>query len=109
VSKSRLEEVLAIELSHDGIPYEREVRFHPKRRWRFDFVFPGREKLAVEIDGGTWQQGRHQRPEGYQADCEKMNAAALMGWCVLRFTGKMVLDGDAVATIKEALDAKADE
>lgn len=66
-----------------------EHRFHPSRRWRFDWAWPER-KIAVEIDGGIWIQGRHNRASGYLADLEKLNAAAEMGWRVLRFaTGKI--------------------
>lgn len=59
---------------------EREFRFHPVRRWRFDMAWP-RIKLAVEIDG----RGRHQTIAGVRGDCEKLNAATVLGWRVLRF------------------------
>lgn len=66
-----------------------EFRFHPDRRWRFDYAWPDR-KVAVEIDGGVWIQGRHNHPTGYLRDMEKLNAAAELGWRVLRFaTGKV--------------------
>jgi hypothetical protein len=70
----------------------REYRFHPQRRWRFDFAWPSR-LVALEIDGGKWTRGRHQRPQGSQKDMEKLNNAILMGWRVIRATG----DGDLVA------------
>lgn len=57
-----------------------EHRFHPTRRWRFDFAWPAC-KVAVELEG----RGRHQTVAGVRADCEKYNTAALMGWTVLRF------------------------
>lgn len=57
-----------------------EHKFHPTRRWRFDFAWPN-EKLAVEIEG----RGRHQTFIGFRNDCEKYNAALLLGWRVLRF------------------------
>lgn len=60
-------------------------RFHPTRRWRFDFAWPDC-KLAVEIDGGQFTHGRHLRPRGFQEDCEKLNAATLAGWRILRYT-----------------------
>lgn len=61
----------------------REHRFAPPRRWRFDFAWP-EYKVAVEIDGGQWKTGggRHNR----DSDREKMNAAAALWWCVLRFS-----------------------
>ena len=56
------------------------------RRWRFDFAWPDR-MLAVEIDGGAFSGGRHTRGAGFSEDCRKLNAATLLGWRVLRFTG----------------------
>jgi very-short-patch-repair endonuclease len=79
-----------------------EYRFHETRKWRFDFAYPERQ-IAIEVEGGTWQNGRHNRAKGYESDCEKYNTAALRGWTVLRFTGDMIKRGDAVRMIEEAL------
>jgi very-short-patch-repair endonuclease len=68
-----------------GIECSKEYRFHPTRKWRFDYAFPA-HKTAVEVDGGLWIQGRHNRPKGYINDMEKFNTAASMGWVVLKFT-----------------------
>lgn len=67
----------------------REHQFHASRRWRFDFAWPD-QQVAVEIEGGTFsrRQGRHNSGIGHHRDCEKYNAAALLGWCVLRYTTK---------------------
>lgn len=73
-----------------GVPLpEKEYRFHPVRRWRFDFAWPDLS-VAVEIEGGVWTRGRHTRPLGYEADLEKYNTAALLGWTVLRYTPAML-------------------
>ena len=102
---SALEEMFALHVRADGLPApEREYRFHPERRWRFDFAWPDR-KLAVEIEGGQWVLGRHQRPDGFEKDCEKYNAAALAGWRVLRFTGRQVKSLEALRVVGEALNA----
>lgn len=79
-----------------------EQRFVESRRWRFDFTFPN-HMLAVEVEGGTFSSGRHSRGRGFEADCEKYNAATILGWRVLRFTTEMVKDGRAIATIEQAL------
>jgi len=101
--KSHLEERLAIDLRSLHVPpFVREHRFNPPRRHRFDFAWP-EHMLAVEVDGGTHMRGRHNRPKGYEADCEKANLAALAGWRVLRFTGRMVRSGEAAKVIAEAL------
>lgn len=68
-----------------GVELEAEWRFHPTRRWRFDYAIPAL-KIAIEIDGGVWEYGRHNNPQGYINDMEKLNTAASMGWLVLRFT-----------------------
>lgn len=72
-----------------GQPFYDEYQFHPERKWRFDFAWP-REKVAVEVEGGTWKHGRHNRGAGYAADCEKYNTATLLGWRVFRLTGDML-------------------
>lgn len=96
------EEALALHLKVEKIAFEREYRFHPVRKWRFDFAFPAL-KLAVEIEGVTPAGGRHQRIGGMKADIEKYNTAALMGWRVLRYTTDMVMRGDAVNDVMAAL------
>ena len=79
-----------------------EFRFDPVRKWRFDYAWPER-MLALEIEGGTWTGGRHVRGKGYERDCEKYNAAALLGWKVLRVTTAMMSDGRALACLETAL------
>ena len=73
---------LAIEL---GIPKPvAEYRFHPTRRWRFDAAYPS-HLIAVEYEG---MSGRHQTWTGFIGDCQKYNAAAVMGWLLIRVTCK---------------------
>ncbi len=101
--RTRLEDKLCAQLRALGVADPvREHRFHPVRRWRFDLAWPDR-KLAVEVDGGTWSAGRHVRGAGYERDAEKFNAAALLGWTVLHFTGAMVRSGEAAGKVAEAL------
>jgi very-short-patch-repair endonuclease len=80
---------------------EREYRFHPRRRWRFDFAWP-RQRLAVECDGGQWapRGGRHNSDR----DREKLNEAARLGWRVLRFSSSM-LSQDPAACVQVLEDA----
>ena len=64
----------------------RELRFHAKRKWRFDFAWPG-YRVAVEMDGGIFTGGRHSRGGPQYADgAEKRNAATMLGWRVLTYT-----------------------
>lgn len=68
-----------------------EYKFHPTRKWRFDFALPAL-KLAIEIDGGAFlaNGGRHGRGMGMVKDCEKYRAAADLGWLVWRFSPKCI-------------------
>jgi len=103
MAKSELEIMYAWQVKHFGLPEpQRQYRFHPKRKWVFDFAWPP-VKLAVEIEGGTWSNGRHTRGSGFEGDCEKYNTAALDGWLVLRFTGGMVHSGAARLVTEAAL------
>jgi len=106
--KSNLEALLESQMTHLRFPpFEAEYRFHPTRRWRFDFAWP-ELKLAVEVDGGTWTYGRHSRPLGIEQDCEKYGEAQLLGWTVYRCTGSMVKTGKAFATIKKLIELAAE-
>lgn len=79
---------------------EREYKFHPDRRWRFDFAFPSL-MIAIEVEGGVWKMGRHTRGMGFKKDSEKYNAASLLGWRLLRFESSGVRNGDARRLIEE--------
>lgn len=83
-----------------GLSPVREFRFHPVRQWRADFAFPDK-MLLVEFEGGVFAAGRHTRGAGFVADCEKYNAAALLGYHVLRFTDKHVRNGEALVAIEQ--------
>ena len=98
-------ELLCIQLAQAGIPgVVSEFRFHPKRRWRCDCAIPDR-KLAVEIEGGIWTNGRHTRGSGFVKDLEKYNELAVRGWRLLRVTPKQVKTGDACELVERALTA----
>jgi len=66
-----------------------EHKFHPVRRWRFDYAIP-EIKLAVEYHGHSGFIGKgssgHSTIKGLTNDCEKMNSAITLGWTVLAFT-----------------------
>ena len=86
---------------------ECEYRFHPVRRWRFDFAWPT-VQVAVEMEGGIWTRGRHTRGKGFEADCEKYNAATALGWRVFRCTAGMLEDDpySFVTIVREAIEKK---
>lgn len=80
----------------------REHRFAPPRRWRFDLAWPD-QRLAVEIEGGIWIQGRHNRGEGFLKDCEKYAEALCRGWRVLRIPTDWFSNGMAMRYVRRAL------
>ena len=98
-----MEEQFALHLRAAKLPEpEREYRFDPVHRWRLDFAWPA-WRIAAECEGGIWVSGRHTRALGFEADCEKYNAAAARGWRVLRFTRGMIQSGVAMATLIAAI------
>lgn len=76
-------------LSRLQVEWVIEHRFHAKRRWRFDVACLA-AKVAIELEGIFYRKSqgtsRHQTGVGYQNDMEKYNAAAELGWVVLRYS-----------------------
>jgi hypothetical protein len=81
-----------------------EFRFHPERRWRFDWAWPA-QKLALEVNGGAFLAtgGRHTRGAGFRADNEKFSEAAILGWRVLYVLPEHLADGRALMLAERAL------
>lgn len=84
--------------------WQREFRFHPQRMWRFDLCQPDL-KLAVEVEGGSWVAGRHNRGRGFEQDAEKYAEATIAGYSVLRVTTAMVQDGRALLFVDRFIQA----
>lgn len=97
-----LEEIYAFQCFVEKLEPVRQYKFCPNRKWIADFAFVG-PGLLVEIEGGTWINGRHQRGAGFEADALKYAAAMEHGFQVLRVTGKMVRSGLAIAITKHLL------
>lgn len=86
MDKQRYPQVLE-DLAELGIEAVPEYKFHPTRKWQFDFAIIG-PKIGIEIDGGIFSGGRHTRGSGFVKDMEKLNEAAILGWRILRFQPK---------------------
>lgn len=77
---------LILQTGFEVIP---EYKFHPSRRFRFDWFIklnstvPG---VAVEYEGGIFSKGRHVTGKGFNNDCIKYNLAQSLGIPVLRYT-----------------------
>lgn len=99
--ESRLADDSLIQLT--GLPeYTTEHKFHQTRRWRLDYVWLD-SKVALEVHGGVFSDGRHTNGKGFTSDREKMNEAALMGWIVIEATTEQVRNGMARKWIERAL------
>lgn len=78
------------------------------KNWRFDFAWPdqviaGGHRLAVEVEGGRYVYGRHQRPGGFSEDCRKYHEALRLGWTVYRCEDELIRSGRAVQLIATLL------
>ena len=83
--------------AHGGPELEKEFRFHAVRKWRADFAhLPSR--TLIEIEGGIYVNGRHNRGAGFAADLEKYLEAGLDGWRLIRL-GPNELTGETVARL----------
>lgn len=82
-----------------------EYRIVPDRRYRWDYCFPA-ERIALEIQGGTWTGGSHGRGSGIRRDCEKNNLAVAAGWKVFYVTTDMLRDDPytLIEQIKQVLE-----
>lgn len=82
----------------------RELKFHPVRKWRFDYAIP-EHKVAIEVEGGVWTQGRHTRPRGFLGDMEKYNTATALGWRVLRVTPDTLTTGATLDLVRRTIES----
>ena len=80
----------------------KEHKFHPERRWRFDYAIPA-HRIALEVEGGVWTGGRHTSPKGFLGDMEKYNTATLMGWRVFRCTPDSLYTSGTLNLIRTAM------
>lgn len=105
VGSKRKDLVFQILLDRADLPWPvAEYRFHPTRKWRFDYAWV-EAKLALEVDGGIWTGGKHGRGAGIVKDQEKRNAAACLGWRLLVVTPRELASLRTIHLVKEALVA----
>ena len=100
VAQSDLESRLILSLRAARLPMPvAEFKFHPTRRWRADLAYPDK-MILIECEGGSWSGGRHVTGQGFEDDCQKYAEAAVLGYRVLRFTGKQIRAGYATDCIR---------
>lgn len=103
MQESPLEKTFLTQLQSEGLAKPLpQFQFCQNRKWRFDFAWPS-IRLAVEIQGGTFTNGRHSRGVGYDQDSEKSNIATLLGWRVLRFSTRDLSEGKAIKMVGQFL------
>ena len=76
------------------------------RKWRFDLswsLLVIDRPLAVEINGGGWVNGRHNRGSSLEDEYEKLAHAAALGWRVIPVTHKQLNRGELWPLLKMAL------
>ena len=67
-----------------------------------DFAWPD-HRVCVEIQGGTWARGAHNRGAGYAKDRMLNNQRQLAGWTILEFTSDHLDADEAVPVVCQAL------
>ena len=69
--------------------FQKEVVFSKimdtSRRFRADYLIT-EPPTIIEINGGEWVSGRHNRGSSYGEDLMKSNIANINGFCYLQFT-----------------------
>lgn len=80
-AQNALKIAVAQEISRrTGEEYFFEYHFaRPDRAWRSDVAWP-RVRVALEIQGGNWNGGRHCRPSAMQAEYDKQNGYSSRSW-----------------------------
>jgi very-short-patch-repair endonuclease len=89
---------------YPDLKLQREMRFHPVRKWRFDFGSV-EAKVAIEIEGGIWVNGAHNRGEHFESDAVKYNTAqsSEFGWIVFRLTPALLRDEPTLLMIAKTI------
>lgn len=103
MTTSPAEHLLSVQLEQAGIPFVREHTFAPPRKFRADFYLPA-HNLLIEVEGGTWIQGRHTTGKGFESDCRKQFHALRTKHRYLRATTGQVESGEALAWIIELME-----
>lgn len=116
MSRAKLlpEDHLALLLLEAKIPFHRQVKPIPNRRFAFDFQCFNKPEDAkqvympttvlVEIQGGVhMKRGGHSTGRGITRDAEKASLAAVAGYRLVVATTEHVRDGRALMWIKQAL------
>ena len=99
----KLRDAMMVHIRAHGVPMPiAEYRPSGKRDWRIDLAWPV-DRVALELHGGIWSDGRHVRGKGFRQDREKMNELQLLGWTVIEATPEHIRSGQAIEWVLRAL------
>ena len=101
--QSDAEDLLAFQLRAVGIEFVRQYQYAPPRKLKADFAFLRPRGLLCEIQGGVYNRKAHGSITGILADIDRLNAATLAHWALVRVTPDMVKSGAALRLIEEVL------
>lgn len=108
---SPLEDLLAEQLTREGIQFYREYKFPCEdmagkhHNYRMDFCLHNL-RIFVEVQGGIYmRRSGHNSPAGLKRDYNKSNLAQLAGWRYLQFTADDVTEGKAVDMVIRFMEA----
>ena len=78
----------------------------PDRRFRADYLLTLNDmQIIVEINGGHWISGRHNRGKGYENDLVKSNLAQVNGYYFLQYTYGQLKERLYIADITKIIEA----
>ena len=85
-----------------GIQVEREFYFALPRRWRSDWRVG---RVLIEFEGGLFKKRKagHSSVRGILRDIAKGNAAALLGFTLIRIAPPHVVSGQALKWVEQAV------
>jgi hypothetical protein len=98
-SREALELELKQQLRQANIQYEEQFTL-PGLNQRWDVCLRP-WGLLLEVQGGTWINGKHNRGQGYQDDCTKARLAMLRGWKTIWLTAQDVHSGIALRFVQD--------
>ena len=75
------------------------------RKWRIDIAFVS-QKIAIEVQGGIWINGRHNRGKALKNEWKKLNTMAVLGWRCLFVEPADLFDENFFKTLLIVLSKK---
>ena len=70
---------------------QRYAKSKRSKRYRADFAHI-KAKVIIEVQGGTWNRGRHVQATGYARDARKFNLAQFSDWQVFLLVSETATD-----------------